>query len=143
MKQRKPSHWLSLAVVLGIGAAALGSLRGLEAVQAQAIHNRPPPTAPKPLPVGDLRSAIDQTAAIVEGLVTDIQYDYSEEEGPWTRVMLSDVHAYFGSAPPQVEIRHFGGPLPNGRMLVAAELPVFVQGKRYIVFLRNTAWNVS
>jgi hypothetical protein len=77
MKQRKLSHWLSLAVVLGIGAATLSSLVGLEALQAQVIHNRPPPTASKPLPVKDLRSAIDQTAAIIEGLVTDIQYDSS------------------------------------------------------------------
>jgi hypothetical protein len=79
----------------------------------------------------------------VEGLVTDIQYEYSEEDGPWTRVTLSDVYAHLGSAPPVVDLRHFGGPLPNGRILVAAELPVFVLGKQYVVFLRNTAWNVS
>jgi hypothetical protein len=28
-------------------------------------------------------------------------------------------------------------------VMVAAELPVFVKGKQYVVFLRNTAWNVS
>jgi hypothetical protein len=143
MKQSKLRNWIYLAAVLATGAAFTGYMTGTEAVQAQVGPNRPPPTARKPLPVTDLQSAVDQTAAVVEGLVTDIQYDYSEEEGPWTRVILSDVHAHFGSAPPEVEIRHFGGPLPNGRMMVAAELPVFVQGKRYVVFLRNTGWNVS
>jgi hypothetical protein len=143
MKQSRLRNWLCLAAVSGIGALTIGTLPGLEAVQAQVVHSQPPPTARKPLPIKDLRNAMDQTAAVVEGLVTDIQYDYSEEEGPWTRVVLSDVHAHFGSAPPLVEIRQFGGPLPNGRMMVAAELPVFVKGKQYIVFLRNTAWNVS
>ena len=143
MKQRKLRNWICLAAVLGIGAATIGYLTSPDAVQSQTISNWPPPTARKPLPVKDLHGAVDQTAAVVEGLVTDIQYDYSEEEGPWTRVILSDCQAHFGSAPPLVEIRHFGGPLPNGRMMVAAELPAFVKGKQYIVFLRNTAWNVS
>lgn len=142
MKQRKFRNWIYLAAVLGIGAATIGYLTGPDAVQSQTISERPP-TARKPLPVKDLHSAVDQTAAVVECLVADIQYEYSEEEGPWTRVTLSDCQAHFGSASPLVEIRHFGGPLPNGRMLVAAELPAFVKGKRYIVFLRNTAWNVS
>lgn len=143
MKQRKLRNWIYLAAILGISVTTIGYLTIPEAVQAQTIHDRPPSTARKPLPVKDLRSAVDQTAAVVEGLVTDIQYDYSEEEGPWTRVILSDVQAHTGSAPPVVEIRHFGGQLPDGRMVVVADLPVFVQGKRYVVFLRNTAWNVS
>ncbi|MSQ47067.1 MAG: hypothetical protein EXR78_01570 [Deltaproteobacteria bacterium] len=89
------------------------------------------------------RSALSQIATIVEGVVTDIRYDYSEAEGPWTRVILSKVKAHLGTALPQLELRHFGGRLPNGRMMVASELPSFVKGARYFVFLRNTAWNVS
>jgi len=68
---------------------------------------------------------------------------YSDSDGPWTRVVLSDVKTHLGSAPAVVELRQFGGRLPNGKQVVAAELPVFVQGKRYIVFLRNTSWNLS
>ena len=143
MKRIGLRNWICLFALAGIGIAVPGSPAALEAVQTQTVHHQPPPTARKPLQVTDLKSAVDQTAMILEGVVTDIQYDYSEEEGPWTRVILSDVQAHFGSAERRVEIRHFGGPLPNGRMLVAAELPVFMQGKRYIVFLRNTAWNVS
>ena len=93
--------------------------------------------------VVDLQSAIAQTAAVVEGTVTDIRHEYSDAEGPWTHVTLSGVKSHFGNAPATVEIRHFGGPLPNGRQLVVAELPVFVQGKSYLVFLRNTEWNLS
>ena len=143
MKRIWLRSWIYCFALTAVGIAVPGSLAALEAVQTQTVHHGPPPTARKPLQVTDLKSAVDQTAMILEGMVTDIQYDYSEEEGPWTRVILSDVQAHFGSAERQVEIRHFGGPLPNGRTLVVAELPVFVQGKRYVVFLRNTAWNVS
>src|SRR5262245_37586181 len=135
MKRSRRRIWIVL-IAAGIGAATLGSPTGLEAGQ-------PPPTARKPRPIVDLQSIVDQTAAGVEGVVTDIRYDYSDEEGPWTRVILSGVQSQFDSAPTVLEIRHFGGPLPDGSLLVAAELPGFVPGKPYIVFLRNTAWNLS
>jgi hypothetical protein len=76
-------------------------------------------------------------------VVADIRYDYSDEEGPWTTVLLTNVRAIAGDAPQTVEIRQFGGPLPKGGLMVAAELPVFVAGKEYVVFLRNTDWNMS
>ena len=102
------------------------------------------PLAPaKPTPIVGFDSAVRQTAAIAEGVVSDIQYDYSEAEGPWTTVILTNVRAIAGDVAPTVAIRQFGGPLPNGALMVAAELPVFVLGKEYVVFLRNTEWNVS
>src|SRR4051812_27316685 len=107
----KLRNWICLIAAAGIGVATPSAL------QAQTIHHQPPPAVRQPLPVTDLKSAVDQTAAIVEGVVTDIQYAYSEEEGPWTRVILSDVQAHFGTVPERVEIWHFGGPLPNGNML--------------------------
>jgi hypothetical protein len=101
--------------------------------------------AAQPRAVTDLASAVSQTAALVEGSVREIHYEFSEEDGPWTRVVLDNVTRHFGAADKSgtVELRQFGGLLPNGRMMIAAELPVFVQGQRYLVFLRNTAWNVS
>jgi hypothetical protein len=143
MKQNKLRKWIYLTAISGVGIATIGCLTGPEVTQAQTIHNGPPPTAPKPLPVKDLQSAVSQTAVVAEGRVSKIEYEYTEEEGPWTVVTLSDVQTHLGAAPSVLEIRHFGGLLPDGRMVVAAELPVFVKGKRYIVFLRNTAWNVS
>jgi hypothetical protein len=95
------------------------------------------------MPVVDLQSALTQTSAVIEALVTAVQYEYSDEQGPWTRVTLANVRPLFGTAPPVGEIRQFGGPLPDGRMVVASELPVFVEGKEYVLFLRNTKWNVS
>ena len=56
---------------------------------------------------------------------------------------LANVRPLFGTAPSVAEIRQFGGLLPDGRMVVASELPVFVEGKEYVLFLRNTKWNVS
>lgn len=142
MNKNKPGEKLYLLVAV-IVIGAVGYLTDIESVRAQDAPRWPPPTARKPVAVNNLHSAVDQTAAVLEGVVTDIQYDYTEEEGPWTRVILSDVQAHFGSAPPLVEIRHFGGPLPNGSLMIASEIPAFVKGYRYVVFLRNTAWNVS
>jgi hypothetical protein len=142
MKRNDLRNWIYRAALAGL-IAMPGSLAALGAGPAQTVHQSPPPTARQPYQVTDLKSAVDQTAVIVEGLVSDIQYEYSDEDGPWTRVILSDVQAHFGEAELRVEIRHFGGPLPNGKVLVVSDLPEFVQGKRYIVFLRNTAWNVS
>lgn len=133
MPHSKLKHLIWVAATLTAGAAA----------QAEVASNRPPPAARKPLPVTDLRSAMDQTALVVEGQVTEVQYEYNHRNGPWTHVTLSDVRAHFGSAPQQLEIRQFGGPLPDGSMVVVAELPEFIEGERYVVFLRNTAWNLS
>jgi len=143
MKHSRIRKGVCLAAALALAAVTFDHFGSTRSVQAQDVRT-PLPLAPGKLgPAEDLPSAVNQTAAIVEGVVTDIQYDYSEQEGPWTRVILSNVRAIAGEAPPMVEIRQFGGPLPNGALMVAAELPVFFVGKEYIVFLRNTAWNVS
>jgi hypothetical protein len=142
MKRNRTSGLSSFAALCGIAAAALGVVADAQAA-TQIVAERPPLSARKPEAVVDLQSTVRQTAAIVEGTVARIDHDYSEAEGPWTRVTLADVKAHFGNAPDTLELRHFGGPLPNGRAVVAAELPAFVAGKRYVVFLRNTAWNLS
>jgi hypothetical protein len=151
MRQRTIRQGVYLAGALALGAIALDSMTNAS-VHAQLVRE-PIFTAPiglapladpqKAAPADDLQSAARQTAAIVDGIVTDIRYDYSEEDGPWTTVILSKARPIAGSAPETIAIRHFGGPLPNGGFVVASELPVFVRDKEYIVFLRNTVWNVS
>jgi hypothetical protein len=138
----------SLAAAAALAGASAFHLTTHGAVQAQAARAIPQlaqgALAPAALaPADSLRRGILQTAAIVEGLVSEIRYEYTDEDGPWTHVTLSDIRAIQGDAPPIVEIRQFGGPLPDGRFMVAAELPVFVAGKDYIVFLRSGSWNVS
>jgi hypothetical protein len=151
MKHSKLRQGLGLAAALAVAAITLDYRNSTEGVQAQAVRTPLIPSAPTleprapigPAPVVDLQSAVTQTAAVVQGQVVDIQYDYSDEDGPWTRVLLADVRPIAGDAPGKMEIRHFGGRLPNGGLMVAAELPVFVLGKEYIVFLRSGEWNVS
>ncbi len=143
MRHGKFRHGVYLAAALGLTAVTFNHFGQTAGVQAQDV--RTPLTLERGTlgPVTDLASAAVQTAAIVQGVVADIYYEYSEEQGPWTNVILTDVRPIAGEAPGKIEIRHFGGPLPNGALMVAAELPVFVTGKEYIVFLRNTAWSVS
>lgn len=151
MRQRTIRQGVYLAGALALAAVALDYTTRTN-VHAQLVREPiltgPIALAPladpqKAAPVEDLQSAARQTAAIVDGIVTDIRYDYSEEDGPWTTVILSKARALAGSAPEAIAIRHFGGPLPNGGFVVASELPVFVRDREYIVFLRNTTWNVS
>jgi len=143
MKQGTFRQGVYLVAALALAAVTFDHFSSTKSVQAQDIRTPLPLEPSKLAPVDGLQSAVNQTAAIVEGVVTDIQHDYSEQDGPWTRVILSNVRAIAGDAPSTVEIRHFGGPLPSGALMVAAELPVFILGKEYIVFLRNTEWNVS
>lgn len=143
MKDRTIRQGVFLACALALAAITLDSMTRTTGVEAQVVRE-PFPTAPTgPAPVVDLQSAARQTAAIVDGIVADIKYDYSEEDGPWTTVILAKVRPLAGAAPETIALRHFGGPLPNGGVMVAAELPVFVRDKEYIVFLRNTEWNVG
>ena len=115
-------HGIYLAAALGLSAASLDHLTHIGGVQAQAVRSAPPLAEGTRGPADDLKRAVDQTAAVIEGLVFDIQYDYSDEAGPWTRVFLTKVRVLFGDAPSTVEIRHFGGPLPSGRFMVAIGL---------------------
>ena len=143
MKQGTIKQGVYFAGALALAAITLDYMTNTAGVQAQ-VGREPIPSASIGLaPADDLQSAAKQTAAIVDGIVTDIQYDYSEQDGPWTTVILSKARPIAGDAPDTIAIRHFGGPLPNGGLMVAAELPVFVRDKEYIVFLRNTEWNVS
>lgn len=139
------SDWKRWERAARLGAALMLALGASEAV-AQALPTISQP-APKARAVVDLASALAQTAAVVEATVQELRSEYSDAEGPWTRVVLSDVQVHLGALPgpaaKRLELWQFGGALPNGRLVVAAELPVFTKGKRYLLFLRNTEWNVS
>jgi hypothetical protein len=103
----------------------------------------PGPDVARPGPAETFPELASQTAAVVEGTVRTIDYAYTDRQGPYTVVTLGDVTAHMGSAPSAIAIRQFGGPLPNGRGLRVSHQTTFVNGKRYIVFLRNTSWNFS
>jgi hypothetical protein len=103
--------------------------------------------APPPSPAHTLEQVLRQTAAVVEGHVEDVSYRYDEVEGPRTVATLSRLVVHLGSLgpalPPAVEIRSFGGRLPDGREVLATHVPALLPGKRYLVFLRNTEWTLS
>jgi len=108
-------------------------------VEARAA---PPPRAPESFPV-----VLRQTAAVVEGDVQDISFRYDDLEGPRTVATLANIVVHLGSigssVPRTLELRSFGGPMPDGREVVAMHVPAFVVGQRHLVFLRNTEWSLS
>lgn len=94
---------------------------------------------------GSYRAVVDQTAAVVQGIVTEITESYSEEEGPRTLVTLSRVRVHWGDFQDEsVTLKLFGGPVPGrpGR-IDEVHVPTFVRGKTYLVFLSNRDWRLS
>lgn len=123
-------------VPLGVIAAPMGTTQPLHAAPvAGAVKTR------VGRPVVDLRSILDQTAAVISGDVTDVAYTYSDTEGPRTRVTLSKVVTHAGEKQPaSLTLPIFGGPLPEGGFLDPSHTPHFEVGGSYVVFLRNTDW---
>lgn len=92
----------------------------------------------------DMRLLLPQLRSVVRGVVTDISYDYLDCEGPRTVVTLNRVEALLGGTVDNtIELRVFGGPLPNGNYVEATELPRFVEGASYVLLLRNTDWRFA
>jgi hypothetical protein len=90
-------------------------------------------------------AVIDQTAAVVTGLVTNVNETYNEREGPRTLVTLSSLAVLWGSFDAStVTLKMFGGTVPGHRGRVdETHIPTFVDGKRYVVFLSNRDWRLS
>ena len=87
---------------------------------------------------------LPQLYAVIRGTVADISYDYLDCQGPRTVVKLHNVETLIGErVGDDIELRTFGGPLPNGNYVSASELPRYVADTSYVVFLRNTDWRFS
>jgi hypothetical protein len=131
---------LALGAVSLLGAGLL--LVGV--AEAQDTRNKPPADAAKPGPVENALGAVQQTAAVVEGTVQTLDPEFAEDTGPWTRVTLTGVVVHFGEAPAEkLSFVRRGGQYPDGRTLHLSHSPEFVRGAHYLVFLRNTSWNLT
>lgn len=125
---------------LSIGIASL-SLTPVEA-------RKPGPAVPGASGVRNLAEAAKQTAAIVEGTVVAVENDYSDTTDAWTKITLSDLKTHRGSVstgaePKTITILQRGGEAPGGVLVRVSHISNFTIGERYILFLRNTAWNMS
>ena len=90
------------------------------------------------------KDLLEQLHSVVEGTVEDIRFDMDDCWGPRTVLTLSNVRTVIGGAhPPSMELYTFGGLLPDGSYVEVSELPLYVLGGRYLLFLRNTDWRYS
>lgn len=90
------------------------------------------------------KAVVDQTAVVLQGIVTTVKESYDEREGPRTLVTLSRLSPLWGEFPsPDVTLKLFGGPLPSRGRVDEVHIPTFVTGKRYLVFLSNREWRLS
>lgn len=98
----------------------------------------------EPRTFGTLSELLPQVNSVISGRVDGIRFDYDDCDGPRTVVQLTGVKTLLGDQrSEQLELRTFGGPLPDGEYVYASELPRFVLNAEYVVFLRNTDWRFS
>jgi hypothetical protein len=85
--------------------------------------------------------AMSNTAAVVEGRVTEITYTYDPTAGPRIVATLSDVTTHFGSFGDRtLRAATLGGPISQRRWLFIPELPRPTADTRYLLFLTNVDW---
>ena len=103
-----------------------------------------PPGIVSPRTFTTMSELVPQIHSVVRGTVEDIRFDYDDCAGPRTIVQLTAVETLLGDRhDSKLVLRTFGGPLPNGNFVSASELPRYVLGGRYVLFLRNTDWRFS
>ncbi len=91
-----------------------------------------------------MKDLVPQIQSVIQGTVEDVRFDYDDCAGPRTIIRLTGVETLLGNRHEQtIELRTFGGPLPNGNFMAASELPRYVLGARYLLVLRNTDWRFS
>ena len=120
-------------------------IAGTMALAILALSGNPAMALPHYAWQGSYRAVVDQTAAVVQGTVTEISERYSDEEGPRTLVTLSRLNVLWGDfREEKVTLKLFGGSVPGrpGR-IDEVHVPTFVRGKNYLVFLSNRDWRLS
>lgn len=118
------------------GRSTNSVVRPTQAESAQ-VATAPPEPPSEPALVAELR----QTAAVVEGTVTDVNETFDEWFGPRTVVTLGAVEAHVGKwSGGDVTLSLLGGPLPGGRRLSVSHQAKLALGGRYLVWLRSGAW---
>ena len=121
-------------------ACALAPLAATD-VRAQA-KSQPDIIAPRTFTT--MKDLVPQIQSVIQGVVEDVHFDYDDCAGPRTIIRLTGVETLLGGPHEQkIELRTFGGPLPNGSFMAASELPRYVLGARYLLVLRNTDWRFS
>lgn len=107
---------------------------------------------PKPLDAGRLCSLLEQSSGLVEATIDEVIYTFHPFRGPREDVVLGNLTVHFGTVPGNgLTLRSFRGPLeppfdpedPNEVFVDATEMPRFVAGARYLLFLRNSSWFYS
>ena len=144
MRGRRLSSWLGIATRVLCTSSCICALacerRGDDAVRFPGDTTG----IVRPQALTDLASHIRQLNAIVLADVRDISTSYDRCVGPRTVLHLGNVRSLLGSPHTDtMQLRVFGGPLPNGRYVQASESPRYVGGRRYLLFLFNTDWRFS
>lgn len=106
-----------------------------------------PSKAPQHVDNNDMCGLFEQSAALVEGTITNVAYTYDQFFGPREEITFSNITTHLGNyVGSEVVIRTLRGPIPDASdnaVLMPSELPHFVQERTYLLYLRNTFWFYS
>lgn len=134
---------------IGLSLALLAGCSHLPPGEIEIGGNEPPPPVKNGIKIAPrafdtTREILEQTAAVVEGDVSDVSFDYDDCAGPRTKLKVTNTRTLLGTTVSgDVVLSVFGGPLPNGKWVEASEMPQFALGARYLFFLRNTDWTFA
>lgn len=131
--------------------AAVAAATGCHSTLTAPPENRSPQVSEAPpadyVPARSFattKDVLEQLHSVVEGTVENIRFDMDDCWGPRTVLTLANVRTVVGGAhSPGIELYTFGGLLPGGSYVEVSELPLYVLGGRYLLFLRNTDWRYS
>ncbi|MEO7403769.1 MAG: hypothetical protein ABIU95_08890, partial [Burkholderiales bacterium] len=117
-------------------------------IQADVRPEPPPPEKADakiaPRAFESMRAILEQTAAVVEGDVSEVAFGFDDCAGPRTNIKVVNARSVLGTAVAnEIVLSVFGGPMPDGRWFQASELPRVALGARYVFLLRNTDWKFA
>jgi hypothetical protein len=148
----KRAACLTACLIVAVGYTACSDQPPIESTgeSPQSLSAQPAAASARgPRPaylISSTKALLEQTAAVIEGVVSDETTSFDAVLGPRTNVKLSGVKVLIGSlqnSPSEVVLPIFGGLLPDGSHMSATHLPRFAKGLRYVVFLANHDWFYS
>jgi hypothetical protein len=125
---------------------AMAAIIGVSACRGEVAVQFPGDTTGiiRPQALDSLASVVRQLNAIILADLRDISTDYESCEGPRTVLHFGNVQSLLGmSHTDTLQLRVFGGPLPQNRYVADSKSPRYVLGGKYLLFLFNTDWRFS
>lgn len=131
---------LSLACAAESGGGIAAEETAPEPAPDSALEAAPTKKA-TPEDFQSTKSILRRSAAVVQVVADRIAYAFDQHTGPRTVVTFTVSDVLAGSyEKATLELRLFGGPLPDGTTVSTSDEVKYVEGASYVLFLSNEPW---